>query len=140
MDLIPEGVFTSLDEARFPFLHKPSPLKSSSENNNNLFITWNDLARNIIYYENKLNNFNFPEMQPFAPQQHPLSSPLIYPQSKMQLFANYAVNPNQHSQKRTIDSIGDANLLKRAVDRIGGGNLLKRAVDRIGGGNLLKRR
>lgn len=33
---------------------------------------------------------------------------------------------NSHSSKRTIDSIGGANLLKRAVDRLGGGHLLKK--------------
>lgn len=139
MDLIPEAVLTSLNEARIPFLHEPSPSKQFSKNNNP-FISWNDLARDRIYYENKLNIFDLPELQPFPAIQQQSSTPLKNPQLKMPIFAPSAISPNQHSQKRTIDSIGGANLLKRAVDRIGGGNLLKRAVDRIGGGNLLKRR
>lgn len=140
IDLISGGVLPPLNEVRFPFLHKPSPLKQFSKNKNDPFISWNDLVRNRIYYENKLNNFNLLELQPFAtPQQQP-STPLKNAQPEIQFFATSAINPNQHSQKRTIEPIGGANLLKRAVDRIGGGNLLKRAVDRIGGGNLLKRR
>lgn len=140
MDLNPEEVLTSLNEARFSFLHKPTPLKQFSKNNNSPFISWNDLVRNSIYYGNKLNNFNLPELQSFDAQQQQSSAPLKSPQQKMQFLTTSAINPNQHSQKRTVDPIGGANLLKRAVDRIGGGNLLKRAVDRIGGGNLLKRR
>lgn len=140
MDLIPEEVLTSLNEARYRFLHKQPPLKPFYKNKNNPFISWNDVVRNKIYYENKLNNFNLPELQPFGEQQQQLSTSSTNPQPKMQYFATSVINPNQNSQKRTIDSIGGVNFLKRAVDRIGGGNLLKRAVDRIGGGNLLKRR
>lgn len=59
-----------------------------------------DLNAKRFYVEHKLNN------QPSQSQQHSTNV--------------------QHPLKRTIDSIGGANLLKRAVDRIGGGHLLKR--------------
>lgn len=45
----------------------------------------------------------------------------------------------KHHNKRTLDGLGQGNLLRRSLDGLGQGNLLRRSLDGLGQGNLLKR-
>merc|ERR1712198_596346 len=45
----------------------------------------------------------------------------------------------KHHNKRTLDGLGQGNLLRRSLDGLGQGNLLKRSTDDLGQRNLLRR-